>query len=308
MTEVINNVLNDINLFQPESYKNMTIIGFNIPEKNPLDLMSLEIGLDLGLVEITEINEGGDVGQVKVINNAVTPLLLLDGEEIIGSKQNRIVNSTIIIPAKSEKIIPVSCTEAGRWNYNSSKFHYSNHMASSRVRRDKLTSVSESLRNSNTFRSNQMEVWKNIESIEDDLNLINDTSALHDSYNKKSSDIQDYKNAFKIHEKQNGVIVYINGRLVGFEIIYNSTRYKEYHDKLVESYIIDAISKENQEYEKQEFKENTFINRIKESKCEKFDSVGLGTDYRLENEDLTGSAVIYKDNLINASFFTKIES
>ena len=74
MTEVINNVLNEINLFQPESYKNMTIIGFNIPEKNPLDLMSLEIGLDLGLVEITEINEGGDVEQVKVINNAVTPL------------------------------------------------------------------------------------------------------------------------------------------------------------------------------------------------------------------------------------------
>lgn len=308
MTEVINNVLNEINLFQPESYKNMTIIGFNIPEENPSDLMSLEIGLDLGLVEITEINEGGDVGQVKVINNAVTPLLLLDGEEIIGSKQNRIVNSTIIIPAKSEKNIPVSCTEAGRWNYNSNKFHYSNHMASSRVRRDKLSSVSESLRNSNTFRSNQMEVWKNIEMIEDDLNLINDTSALHDSYNKKSSDIQDYKNAFKIHEKQNGLIVYINGRLVGFEIIYNSTRYKEYHDKLVESYIIDALSKENQEYEKQEFNENTFINRIKESKCEKFDSVGLGIDYRLENEDLTGSAVIYKDNLINASFFTKIES
>lgn len=104
MTEVINNVLNEINLFQPESYKNMTIIGFNIPEENPSDLMSLEIGLDLGLVEITEINEGGDVGQVKVINNAVTPLLLLDGEEIIGSKQNRIVNSTIIIPETVKKI------------------------------------------------------------------------------------------------------------------------------------------------------------------------------------------------------------
>jgi len=308
MTDVIIEVLNQINLFQPESYENMTVVGFNIPENNPIDLMSLEIGLDLGLVEICEVNEDGTVGEVKVINKAVTPLLLLDGEEIIGSKQNRIVNTTIIIPAKSEKVIPVSCTESGRWNYNSTKFHYSKHMATSRVRRDKLNSVSNSLRCSNSFKSNQSEVWKNIAETEKDLKLHNQTCALHDSFNKKSSDIDEYKKAFKLHDKQNGLIVYINGKLVGFEIIYNSSRYKEYHNKLVESYILDAISRQNEEYEKEEFNEDIFINKIKELEYETFDSVGLGVDYRLENDNIRGSAVIYKNNLINASFFNKAES
>ena len=307
MTDIINNVLNQINMFQPENYQNMTVVGLNIPETKPIDLMSLETGLDLGLVEISEIDEGGNVGEVKVINRAITPLLILDGEEIIGSKQNRIVNTTIIIPAKSEKIIPVSCTESGRWNYNSRKFHYSNHMATSRVRRDKQKSVSNSLRHRKSFASNQSEVWNNIEKTERDLKLNNETSALHDTYTKKSSDIDDYKKSFKLHDNQNGLIVYINGKLVGFEIIYNSSRYKEYHNKLIESYIIDAITKRNEEYEIQDFTEDNFINIIKELKCEKFDGVGLGYDYRLENDDLTGSAMIYDNNLINASFFNKIE-
>ena len=102
MNKILNEVMDNIQTFNPQSYENMTVIGLNIPENKKVDLMSLEIGLDLGLVEISEIDEGGTVGKVKVINNAVTPLLILDGEEIIGSKQNRVVNATIIIDAKSE--------------------------------------------------------------------------------------------------------------------------------------------------------------------------------------------------------------
>lgn len=309
MTDVIDNVLEHISFFEAEHYRNMTVIGLTIPEDNNIDLMSLQIGLDMGLVEISEIDQSGVVGKVKVKNNAVTPLLILDGEEIIGAKQNRIVNATVIIPAKSEKIIPVSCTESGRWNYKSDKFSYSKHMANSRVRRDKLASVSDSLRNRRTFESNQNEVWKNIRETEMDLKLSNDTSALHDSYSKKRTDIEEYKDAFNIHENQNGLIVYINGKPVGFEVIYNSGRYFEYHDKLLESYILDAITKQNEEFDGDKLPdEKSFIDTIRDSKREQYDSVGLGIDYRLESDELTGSAMVFEGNLINASFFKKAES
>jgi hypothetical protein len=90
------------------------------------------------------------------------------------------------------------------------------------------------------------------------------------------------------------------------EMIYNNSRYNEYHDKLLESYIIDAISKSNDEYENDKIKDDEFIEEIKKSECESFDSVGLGVDYRLENENISGSAVLFKDALINASFFRKV--
>lgn len=307
MNKILNEVMDNIQTFNPQSYENMTVIGLNIPENKKVDLMSLEIGLNLGLVEISEIDEGGTVGKVKVINNAVTPLLILDGEEIIGSKQNRVVNATIIIDAKSEKIIPVSCTEAGRWKYNTDKFQYSQHMAASRVRRNKLGSVSKSLRNIGSIKSNQSRVWADIADIEDDLHIESKTSALNDSYRQRELDIEEYKNAFSLQENQNGLLVYINGQVVGLEMVYNTSRYKEYHDKLVESYIIDAISKSDEKYDQSKESEADFLDDIRKASCESFDSVGLGVDYRIENEDITGSAMVFEDTVINASIFKKIE-
>lgn len=308
MPTVLKNMLENLNTFPAEIHENMTVIGVNISEKNNSDLMSLEIGLNLGLVEISEVNENGSVNEVKIINKAVTPLLLVDGEEIIGSKQNRIINSTIIIPAKSEKIIPVSCTEAGRWNYNSTKFHYSKHMANSRVRRDKLISVSQSLKREKSFRSNQNKVWSNIREIQDELEVDSTTNALHDSFVQRSYDIESYKKSFTIHENQNGLIVYINGELVGFEIMYNSRRYKEYHDKIIESYILDAISKKGEEFNKELIDEDSFLNMIKKSEFESYDSVGLGVDYRIDTDNLSGSAVIYNNKVVSASFFMKAKN
>jgi hypothetical protein len=53
---------------------------------------------------------------------------MLDGEELIGAKQNRVLNLTILAGARSSLIIPVSCVEAGRWNMQSQHFSSAAHM------------------------------------------------------------------------------------------------------------------------------------------------------------------------------------
>lgn len=64
----------------------------------------------MGLVIVKEC-EPESVGELMVTTNAVTPLLLIDGEEIIGAKQKGIINKSTIIPAKTTIKISVSCTE-----------------------------------------------------------------------------------------------------------------------------------------------------------------------------------------------------
>ena len=43
-------------------------------------------------------------------------VLLYDGEELVGAKQNRILNVSVLVEAKSTLTIPVSCVEQGRWS------------------------------------------------------------------------------------------------------------------------------------------------------------------------------------------------
>jgi hypothetical protein len=49
--------------------------------------------------------------QHMVVNRANKPVLLIDGEELAGAKQNRVLNTSILIKEVSETKIPVSCTE-----------------------------------------------------------------------------------------------------------------------------------------------------------------------------------------------------
>ena len=42
-------------------------------------------------------------------------VLLYDGEELVGAKQNRILNVSVLVGAGAKMPIPVSCVEQGRW-------------------------------------------------------------------------------------------------------------------------------------------------------------------------------------------------
>ena len=309
MTNVIEDNLESIELLDIQQYQNMTVIGLNTPNTRPPDLMPLDVGLSMGLVEITEVDENRSVGQLNVINNAVTPLLLMDGEEIKGAKQNRIINATMIIPAKSQQIIDVSCSESGRWNYNSQTFKHSYHMASSKVRRSKQESVNNSLRTSNQRISNQSQVWDDIESTQASLNIESSTHAQQDTFISLEKDIDNYLKHFPLQQKQNASIIIINNQVIGMELLYNADKYSQYHQRYMESYIIDAITQQDEHADDNvdaaKLSEE-FINRIRLSKIEEYQENNTN-DYRLEDDQITGSFIFYEDNLVNASILRKHE-
>ena len=106
----------DYELLTPQVHENMAIIPIKTTPNYKLDIITLKKALELGLGEIKEC-EQSTVNTLIVKNDAVTPLILIDGEEVVGGDQNRLVNSTILVAPKSEMKIPVSCTERGRWDY-----------------------------------------------------------------------------------------------------------------------------------------------------------------------------------------------
>ena len=120
----------------------------------------LEDGLEVGTLRVEELNEAGSVPELRVVNEGSLPVLILEGDELVGAKQNRVVNSSVLVAAYSDLTLPVSCVERGRWSYRSRGFSPgagSPHIA---IRRLTARSVHESLRRGRGHRSDQRAVWE----------------------------------------------------------------------------------------------------------------------------------------------------
>src|SRR5262245_6149610 len=144
--------------------------------------MLLEDGIAQGKVRITELNASGSVPELRVENAADIPVLLVDGEELVGAKQNRVLNLTILVSAKQTTVIPVSCVEAGRWSMTSSDFRPANHFMYARARGDRVSQVTQSMRDTSSRRSNQAAIWEEIAGKSARLRVASPTQSMSDLY------------------------------------------------------------------------------------------------------------------------------
>src|SRR5208283_5970283 len=159
----IQNFLSQIKIGAKQNHKNMTLYCLLSANEAPVDFLTLDEALDNQVLAITEVNDGGSVPELKVANRSDHKVLLLDGEELVGAKQNRVLNVTILIAPQSETVIPVSCVEQGRWSYRSRNFGSESRTMSAKLKKRKSETVNMNLRRGQDFRSDQGVVWEEIE-------------------------------------------------------------------------------------------------------------------------------------------------
>lgn len=287
----------DYELLTPQVHENMAIIPIKTTPNYKLDMITLKKALELGLAEVKEC-EQSTVNTLIVKNNAVTPLILIDGEEVIGGDQNRLVNSTILVAPKSEMKIPVSCTERGRWAYKS-EFKDSEYIANYETRRAKMSAIRLKKPVQNT-------VWSSIDCLEDVNEYKSPTSAMTESYDNLKIDHNNFIKAFTIENDQNGIVIILNGEIKGFELFLNSEIYKEFHEKILKSYLIDAKN-ENTTFSINIDEIKLVLDNAIASNFEKKESEGLEEAYEFENESGFGKLYSYSQEIIHWSYFKQIE-
>ena len=94
---------------------------------------------------VEEVSEGGSVPDLLVENKGDVRVLFLEGEELVGAKQNRILNTSVLVAAHTKIEIPVSCVEQGRWGYKSRYFGSSCSHSPSQLRRALTAAVGRSV-------------------------------------------------------------------------------------------------------------------------------------------------------------------
>jgi hypothetical protein len=135
---------------------------------DPPNYLLYQQAQDMGLISIEEVSEAGAVGELRVVNRADRPILLVEGEVLLGMKQTRVLNLTILVPAQAVLEVPVSCVESGRWRAVSGEAtgKAAVNLAPS-VRAAKTVTVARSMRGARNFASDQGAVWAGVDRVLD---------------------------------------------------------------------------------------------------------------------------------------------
>jgi hypothetical protein len=307
MQTIIQNYLKEAKIGRKQSHRNLAVFPLLSSYAIGLDYITLDEALSEELIEVVEVSEEGTVPELKVVNKSPCMILILDGEELVGAKQNRIVNTTILIQEKTTTVIPVSCVEQGRWAHTSPQFDSEERLMTAQLRAMKSEQVHRSIRTSDDYYSDQAAIWKEISRKARRMRAESPTMAMSEIYEKKRAALDGYINHFRLMEMQVGAVFMINGKVVGLDCFGKPETFSKVFRKLVESYALDAIDWSEQESSGKASKSDVtkFLEGAKTARIEHRSSIGLGTDLRLESYKITGFALAHEDQVLHCSVFAR---
>lgn len=306
MESVVQNRLQSVQFGEAQTYKNITILPLIAPADGTFQYRTLGEALATWDIAITEVSAAGSVPDLMVVNRANKPVLLIDGEELAGAKQNRVLNTSILIKEVSETKIPVSCTEQGRWSYASQAFAESGHVMAYKSRSKKTRSVHQSLETCGAPKSDQGEVWDGVAELQVKACCMSPTSAMSDVYKARDEDLRKCDEIFKPVPNQVGLLAFIGGKPAGADMVSLSSAYAKLHPKLVRSYTLEGLLDDKAKSApagSPTTHAKEFLAEIAAADERQFASVGHGTDYRYKAKGLAGTALVHETEVIHAAFF-----
>lgn len=298
--------LSSVELGVPTRFRNLTVYPVlrPAPERTEPDYLLLEEAIELGVAHVTEVSDGGSVPELRFENMSDRPVLLLDGEELLGAKQNRVLNLTILVGPKQSLAIPVSCVEAGRWQMREREFRTAPHVMYSRARAQRAAKVTESMRQSGSRRSDQGAVWDEIALMAERMEASSPTGAMNAIYEKHAVSIEHYLRAFKWQERQAGVVFWIGGHTCGLDLLDHPGAMRRLFPKLIRSYALDALDQDREEEVASIGDAAEFINKVATAPSFSEPAIGLGKDLRLVAQQLSGAALYAGQRYVHVCAFT----
>lgn len=201
------------------------------------------------LLTVQEVSEAGSVPELLVENKGDIRVLFIEGEELVGAKQNRILNTSILIAAKSTTKIPVSCVERGRWGYKSKFFGSSGFHSPSKLRHLLRASVTQSLKAEGTRRSNQVGVWHRVAQLHVKHRVKSPTDAMSDAFDAYQERMSEFRAKFQYVEGASGMAVGIGERIIACDLFDKPETCRKVWDRLLSGLVFDALeAKESGEH------------------------------------------------------------
>lgn len=235
-------------------------------------------------VTVEETSSSGCVFELLVKNLGDVRVLFLEGDQLVGAKQNRVLNTSVMVAAGSRIKIPVSCVEQGRWRSTSQFFVSSDSHSSNSLRGILRRSVSRSLKEQSGHRSDQAAVWKEIANLQQSQGVRSSSADVADIYAAFRKRIATCQESLKYVPGARGWVVAIGPRISMLDLFDQPPTCEHVWSRFLSGVFLDALAENEAQAAPTLAEVARFIARIEELNWSRTESVGEGDEYRSETE------------------------
>jgi hypothetical protein len=301
-----------VTIAPPQSGAGLTLFPLVTTEPGDAGYDLLPDALEAGTLVITEVGEDGSVPELVAINRGARDVLVLDGMQLIGAKQNRTVGRSILLGAGTETRIPVSCMEQGRWRYAAPSMKSGLYHSPAKVRKqtravESVEAVSPDAASnprspSELLSRAQGEVWEAIRDSGDKHRAYSATGALNDIYDAAGPRMEALTAAFRAVDGQVGFVAFLAGTLIGADVLDSPATYARLHDRLVRAHIFEALEARDESNGATPELARSFLERVTAGDRRPLPTVGRGT-YRSLVGPVVGGELELDGNVVHLSAF-----
>ncbi len=248
---------------EPTAFGGLTIVPL-FPDAEPqVDYIGLDEAAARGFT-VTEVDEAGAVEELRVLNPLDERVLLYEGEELVGAKQNRIVTRTALVEACAKVALPVHCVEHGRWSRPTASFAPSPNLAYPKLRAARHRG------------GGQSEVWASVAAKAERLDAHSPTGAQDAIYRKRRPMLDLYLQKLPRLDGQSGALIGIAGQIVCLDYVSRPDVFAGLYAKLLRGYALDAMETPEERSIRKSAVER-FLGRIDREAVQLVEPVGIGT-------------------------------
>jgi hypothetical protein len=254
---------------------------------------------------VKELGGRASVNDLMVDNPLDVPVLLYEGEEVLGAQQNRTFDVSALVPAASVLQVPVSCVEAGRWDEgrHDEAFAPAPQTANPRLRRMKNTQARASVAAGLEARAIQGQVWGEVAETAGRHGVKSRTGAMHDVFERRREQLDRVARAVEMHCSQVGMLTAIGGRFVVLDHVSDVEAFAPLHGPLVQGYALDALEAPDATPPSIEDARD-FLELLLGTPCTLGPAVGLGEGLRFGFGGLAGTGLVHDGELVTLTAFT----
>lgn len=303
------------------SYKGIDIYPICIEEKTGTGLVTLDEALKS---HDAEVQETGIINELIIRNKSViNSILVLEGTIVKGGKQNRVINTTLILDKESECKVPTTCVEQNRWSYNvpndffalnsnTSNLEFNNSFISSNYASPTMycslnKSVNKGLSSEN-YCANQTEMWSEIQTFNSSLDIKSSTNDYTKVFRDKEKEINEYYEKFKEGLDSivfNGLIAVIKGKRIFLNFSCDSEIMDVRLRPFVESVVVESFSLEQVNLSNQNKMVENFLNSLPKVSIKTYKNESKDLDIRFDDKNVVGSYYVHDNDLI---FLTVVQN